>query len=296
MNKIYRYINIIIFLILFFFVVIDLNLYFNPIDQISYYLFILIFFYLIIILILKKFNYLPFILFLLIFGYLKFFYNLNNLSNVEKIENFKILKIASFNINFYNDDFNSKLFFKDQKNLKDIYCFQEISNSNYKKITNELSNYYISHKNSELNKWSSLILSKYELIDTKIYNNHTITLININNFSFVIVCSHFNIFEKETLKKLNQILTKMNVENILIVGDLNSTPYSFHFKKFLKTLNLNTFYHPLKSFNTWPSFLPNFLRIQIDNIMFRGNFKFSNISIGKNYKSDHLPLYVDLEY
>ena len=88
----------------------------------------------------------------------------------------------------------------------------------------------------------------------------------------------------------------MNSENVLIVGDLNSTPYSFHFKKLLNTLNLNTFYHPFQSFNTWPSFFPNFMRIQIDNILFKGNFKFTNISVGKNYKSDHLPLYVDLEY
>jgi endonuclease/exonuclease/phosphatase (EEP) superfamily protein YafD len=295
-NKIYFYINIFIFSILFFFIVIDLNLYFNPIDQLCYYVFILIPFYLIIVLILKKFNYLPFILFLLYFGYFKFFYNLNNLYDVKKIEDSNILKVASFNVNFYNDNFNSKLFFKNKENLKDIYCFQEISNLNYKKITSELSDYYISHKNSEITEWSSVIASKYNLIDTEIYNNHTITIINVNNFSFAVVCSHFNVFEKDTLKKLNQILTKINLENILVLGDLNSTPYSFHFKKLLKTLNLNTFYHPLKNFNTWPSFLPNFMRIQIDNIMFRGNFKFSNISIGKNYNSDHLPLYVDLEY
>ena len=295
MNKFYFYINLFIFLILLFFVIIDLNLYFNPIDQLFYYVFILIFFYLIIILILKKFNYIPFILFLLFFGYFKFFYTFNNLSDV-KIKNSNILKIATFNINFYNNSFDSKLFFKNQKNLKDIYCFQEISNTNYKKIISELSDYYISHKNNEINEWSSVIVSKYKIKNTKIYNNHTISYININNFTFVMVCSHFNAFEKETLNKLNQILVKMNSENVLIVGDLNSTPYSFHFKKLIKILNLNTFYYPFQSFNTWPSFFPNFLRIQIDNILFRGNFKFSNISIGKNYKSDHLPLYVDLEY
>ena len=133
MNKFYFYINLFIFLILLFFVIIDLNLYFNPIDQLFYYVFILIFFYLIIILILKKFNYIPFILFLLFFGYFKFFYTFNNLSDV-KIKNSNILKIATFNINFYNNSFDSKLFFKNQKNLKDIYCFQEISNTNYKKI------------------------------------------------------------------------------------------------------------------------------------------------------------------
>ena len=295
MNKFFFYINIFFFFLIFFFAIIDLNLYFNPIDQLFYYIFITLIFYLIILFIIRKFIYIPFVIILLFLGYFKTFYNLNK-SIEEKIRVSNILKTVTFNLNFYNDRFDSNFFFKDQKDLIDIYCFQEVSKDNYSKITTELSGYYSSHSDEEVNKWSSVIFSKHDLLNIKIYNNHTISHIKINDFNFALVCTHFNIFEENTIDKLNQILDKMKLDNILLLGDLNSTPYSFHFKKLIKLLNLKTFYHPLHNSNTWPSFLPNIMRIQIDNLLFRGNFKFSNIFVGNNHGSDHLPLFVDLEF
>lgn len=294
MNKLCLY-SIVLYFIFFFFAIVDLNLYFNVIDQLFYYIFISLFFYLIILLIIRRFIYIPFVILLLSLGHHKFFYNSNTLIQT-KIENPNILKVVTFNLNFYNNHFDSNFFLKNQNYLKDIYCFQEVSKDNYNKIITELSDYYKSHNSKEVNKWSSVIFSKHKLLNTKVHDNHTISYIKIKDFKFVIVCTHFNIFEKNTIDKLNQIFNKVNSENILLLGDLNSAPYSFHFKKLIKLLNLKTFYHPIQSFNTWPSFLPNIMRIQIDNLLFKGNFKFSRILIGKNNGSDHLPLFVDLEY
>lgn len=294
MNKIFYYFNIFIIFCLILFSIINLNLYFNPIDQLSYYLYIIIFIYLITLILSKKFIYIPFLIFLFFLSTFKF-YNNNLDEDINYNLNKNILKTVTFNLNLKNNDFDSIYFFN--KNLnKDIYCFQEVSNVNYKKIKNKLKQYFYSHKIDEVNKWSSLIFSKYKLFDTKIYNNHTTSLININNFKILIICSHFNIFDSETLNLINSIITKRDPNNILILGDFNSAPYSNHFKKFTNLINLKTYYSPIKPYNTWPSFLPNYLRIQIDNVLFKGNFKITNISIGKNYKSDHLPLYVDLEY
>lgn len=242
----------------------------------------------------KKFINIPFIIFLFLLAFFKFFNN----SFDEEINydlNNNILKTVTFNLNLKNNNFDSSYFFK--KDLyKDVYCFQEVSNKNFIKIKDKLKKYFYSHKIEEVNKWSSLIFSKFKLFDTKIYNNHTSSFIKINNFKILIICSHFNIFHNETLHLINSIITKSDTKNILILGDFNSAPYSNHFKKFTNLIDFKTYYNPLKPYNTWPSFLPNFLRIQIDNFLFKGNFKITNISVGKNFKSDHLPLYVDLKY
>ena len=247
-----------------------------------------------ILIVYKKFINITFIVLLFLLASLKFY---NNNYDEEIIHNLNknILKTVTFNLNLNNNNFDSIYFFK--KDLyKDIYCFQEVSNVNYKKINHKLKKYFYSHKIDKVNKWSSLIFSKYKLIDTKIYNNHTSSFIEINNFKILIICSHFNIFDSKTLELINSIIIKRDPKNIIILGDFNSAPYSNHFKKFTNLINLKTYYSPLKPYNTWPSFLPNFLRIQIDNVLFKGNFKITNISIGKSFKSDHLPLYVDLEY
>ncbi len=294
MNKIFHYFNIFIIFCLILFSIINLNLYFNPIDQLSYYLYIIVFIYLITLILSKKFIYIPFFIFLFLLASFKF-YNNNSDEDINYNLNKNILKTVTFNLNLNNNNFDSIYFFK--KDLyKDIYCFQEVSNVNYKKIKNKLKQYFYSHKIDEVHKWSSLIFSKYKLIDTKIYNNHTSSFIKINNFNILIICSHFNIFHSETFNLINSIIIKKDPKNILILGDFNSAPYSYHFKKFINLIDLKTYYNPLNPYNTWPSFLPNFLRIQIDNVLFKGNFKIMNISIGKNFKSDHLPLYVDLEY
>ena len=79
-------------------------------------------------------------------------------------------------------------------------------------------------------------------------------------------------------------------QNVILMGDLNMTAYSKRFINFLKATHLYT-YTSLKHHTfTWPVFLPYFLGIQIDHVLFSDNIRI----ISKSFGSDHRPLIVDL--
>ena len=70
-----------------------------------------------------------------------------------------------------------------------------------------------------------------------------------------------------------KLLVKKIDENLILIGDLNMTPTSRRFNKFLKEANLYTYTSFKNPTSTWPSFLPKFLGIQIDHVLFSKNFK-----------------------
>ena len=63
---------------------------------------------------------------------------------------------------------------------------------------------------------------------------------------------------------------------------------------FLKEANLFTHSSIIKPSFTWPSFLPNFMGIQIDHILFSKNFKIMNIEVLNHFSSDHRALFSTL--
>ena len=61
-------------------------------------------------------------------------------------------------------------------------------------------------------------------------------------------------------------------KNLIIMGDLNMTTTSKRFTNFLKDTNLYTYASYKHPTSTWPTFLPGFLGIQIDHVLFSKNF------------------------
>ena len=66
--------------------------------------------------------------------------------------------------------------------------------------------------------------------------------------------------------------------------------------KFLNDANLYTFISYKNFISTWPTFLPKFLGIQIDHVLFSNDFKIIRKKTSNNHISDHRPLIVDLAY
>ncbi len=84
-------------------------------------------------------------------------------------------------------------------------------------------------------------------------------------------------------------------ENKILIGDFNTTPYSYHFKKLLSKSGLK---QPPPHFrvNTWPSFFPfSMLRIPIDHVLTSQNINITHRQTGPNLNSDHLPVITHLE-
>ena len=89
-------------------------------------------------------------------------------------------------------------------------------------------------------------------------------------------------------------LSKRSARPFVVLGDLNITPWSSHFKKFLAEGGLVDSRRGNKILPTWPAFVP-VLQIPIDHIIVNDAIKVNQIGTSKRLKSDHHALWADLQ-
>lgn len=79
---------------------------------------------------------------------------------------------------------------------------------------------------------------------------------------------------------------------VLLIGDLNTTPWSYWFKRLLKESGLE---NSMQGFGFQPSWPANvrLLRIPIDQVLHAPEITIHRRAIGPNVGSDHLPVIVD---
>lgn len=79
---------------------------------------------------------------------------------------------------------------------------------------------------------------------------------------------------------------------VLLIGDLNISPWSPHFTRLLKNSGLK---NSMKGFGFQPSWPANnrFLRIPIDHMLYTSGIVIRNRVVGTDVGSDHLPVIVD---
>ena len=216
------------------------------------------------------------------------------------------LRLISFNISYEKpvENFeNIREMILSEK--PDIVQFQEFSPQMQDKIKTLRSIFpYSTELNKPTGPFDSLILSKHPLINTKVDDNHVvITNLILNEAEIYIVGIHlltggtrknFN----NALQQISDLKTIVNNtnKNLILLGDLNMTSTSKRFAKFLKETNLYTYTSYKNITSTWPAFMPNFLGIQIDHILFSNNFKMVDKKVSNSFGSVHRPLIVELSY
>ena len=216
------------------------------------------------------------------------------------------LRLISFNISYENSIEN----FENMREMillekPDIVQFQELSPQMQDKIKTLRSIFpYSAGLNKPKGPFDSLILSKHPLTNTKVGDNHVvITNLILNEAKISIVGIH--LFTGESKKNFNNALQQISYlktivsntnKNLILLGDLNMSSTSKRFAKFLKETNLYTYTSYKNITSTWPAFMPNFLGIQIDHILFSNNFKMVDKKTSNSFGSDHRPLIVELSY
>ena len=224
----------------------------------------------------------------------------------DKSQNKNIIKLMIFNISYNNPTEN----FENIKSLIlsekiDILQFQEVSPQMNEKIRSLKSIFpYSTGLDKPLDLFDSLILSKYPLLNTEIGQHHLVqTNFILNEKKISILGMH--LFPGGTQVNLNYALQQTNYlkevvnninTNLILLGDLNMTSSSKRFTNFLKDTNLYTYSSFKNITSTWPAFLPNYLGIQIDHVLFTKNFRLISKKIANNFGSDHRPLIVELAY
>jgi len=216
------------------------------------------------------------------------------------------LRLISFNISYENpvENFeNIREMILSEK--PDIVQLQEFSPQMHDKIKTLRSIFpYSTELNKPKGPYDSLILSKHPLANTKVDDNHVIiTNLILNEVEISIVGIH--LLTRGTKKNFNNALQQINYlktivsntnKNLILLGDLNMTSTSKKFAKFLKETNLYTYTSYKNIISTWPAFMPNFLGIQIDHILFSNNFKMVDKKTSNSFGSVHRPLIVELSY
>jgi endonuclease/exonuclease/phosphatase (EEP) superfamily protein YafD len=84
-------------------------------------------------------------------------------------------------------------------------------------------------------------------------------------------------------------------ENLILLGDLNNSPFSVSFRDFLKQSGLKDARIGQGVYPTWPALLP-LLWIPIDHVLVSPAFEVTGLQTGPYIGSDHLPLIVDLSF
>ncbi|HOR97270.1 MAG TPA: endonuclease/exonuclease/phosphatase family protein [Kiritimatiellia bacterium] len=82
---------------------------------------------------------------------------------------------------------------------------------------------------------------------------------------------------------------------LVVTGDFNNTPWSAHFRTFLRESGLIDSAQGRGPLPTWPASLP-FLRIPLDHGLHSSDVRIINRRRGPDIGSDHLPLIFDLAF
>ena len=216
------------------------------------------------------------------------------------------LRLISFNISYENpvENFeNIREMILSEK--PDIVQFQEFSPQMQDKIKTLRSIFpYSTELNKPKGPFDSLILSKHPLTNIKVEDNSVvITNLILNEAEISIVGIH--LLTGGTKENFNNALQQINYlktilsntsKNLILLGDLNMTSTSKRFAKFLKETNLYTYTSYKNITSTWPAFVPNFLGIQIDHVLFSNNFKMVKKKTSNSFGSVHRPLIAELSY
>ena len=245
----------------------------------------------------------------------------------DKEKDYQNIRLMTFNTSFATDKSLPKWFIYLEKKLienkssqlnvlEDLYDLILIENPDivqFQEVTPQFKDKlkflktifpYSINQNKFLGIAPNVILSKYPfkenlnsdydtILSKIIVDEKEINIIGVHLYSGIDQ-KRFNLANKQLqiLKKL----IKENNQNLILMGDLNMTPVSKRFINFLNDTNLYTYTSFTNPTFTWPAFLPSYLGVQIDHVLFSKNFKMINKKITKSFGSDHKPLIVDLAF
>lgn len=99
-------------------------------------------------------------------------------------------------------------------------------------------------------------------------------------------------YSRQRNEQLMQLIPHAEKGPVLLMGDLNTSPWSPYFKRLLKESGLK---NSMKGFGfqpTWPAHLP-WPRIPLDHVLHSPEITVHHRAVGPDVGSDHLPVIVD---
>ncbi|NOX99357.1 MAG: hypothetical protein GXP30_06455 [Verrucomicrobia bacterium] len=147
------------------------------------------------------------------------------------------------------------------------------------------------------------LFSKFPLVESKIVRiggevPSILATVDTAGGLFRVVATHplppagpsYSRRRNEQLKQLPDYINSSQA--LILLGDLNVTPWSYHFKKLLKQTGLIDSSKGRGVQPTWPNFFPP-LQIPLDHCLHSSKILVTNREIGADVGSDHYPVIVD---
>ena len=101
--------------------------------------------------------------------------------------------------------------------------------------------------------------------------------------------------EFDALAEWSQKILKNAQQDLIVIGDFNSTPWYRPFRQLVTKSDLVISQRGFGIQTTWHSALPPILRIPIDSCLHSKSLTTIRSFVGSNIGSDHLPLFVELK-
>lgn len=214
------------------------------------------------------------------------------------------LRIALVNLNYDNTSYG-KLLKEVEEHQPDVLILNEFTPL-WRQNTLELDKLYpYRGLNDQADPFGIAIFSRYELHNLEVvgfYDKRVPSLVsdlNIEGTLIKLVASHpvppvsedSANARNSQLSAISDYLHSVNAPKI-VVGDLNTTPWSPVFQRLLNKGKLQDSSKTRGIFSSWPAFFP--LRLPLDHILHSKEFKVNYKTLGDSIDSDHLPVIVDL--
>jgi len=227
----------------------------------------------------------------------------NSINEQQKYEEVSIMQYNVFKFNWFKED--AMDWIVEESENADIIVLHEVT-FDWLPVLEALKEKFKYHKiEPRTDSWgvavfSKLPYSKFEMKETKSGAPVAIVYANTKNnhkpFSVYAVHTDPPILPKywknrnETLSQVTELIREDPSPRIVLTGDLNVTRYSYYFEKLMTDSGLKDSYEGWGIMGTWPSILPNFLRIAIDHTLVSPEIGIADKRLGKSHGSDHIPV------
>lgn len=198
-----------------------------------------------------------------------------------------------------------------EKGFPDIVLFQEITPDLLNKLKSLNSVYPYRFEAPEDGAYGMAIYSKIPISyvsrkDFKV-NNNSYTIVRFKKTEGGVALTMVELHalspardmymnqRKMELDEISRVINNLPGKNIILLGDLNTTPYSPYFAKLLKNSGLKNSMQGRRIEGTWPNFIPFFLRIPLDNMIVSQDLCVVKQEVCSDVGSDHMPVLTHLK-
>lgn len=187
----------------------------------------------------------------------------------------------------------------------DMVVLEEIDYKWFSQLRSPMVSYPYSEIQPQEDNFGIALYSKYPFTQSDIVYigdaevPSIIAEIETNNGRFTILATHplpptskeYFLCRNDQFEKLPQYI-RGATSPVMLVGDLNTSPWSYHFKNLLKQAGLKDSSQGRGVQPTWPSYSP-ILLIPIDHCLYSSGIEIIQKEVGPNVDSDHYPVIID---